>query len=551
MKRLGLCILALALTACIENDIPYPLVQCYIEAIAANGLSGEPAIDPAARRVVLPLEETTDIQAVEITSCKITENASVSDEIVGVHDMRTPLYTTLAIYQEYPWTIEAQQTIPRAFTVAGQIGSTEWDLANLRAKVYVGFEEFSQVEITSLKLGPAGITTMSCIFTDDLNETNLGVLSDFATTGGTRQVSAYYHNRRYDWTLEVEYSEIKVTMTAVAPWTHSVWLYADGLSGTELGFRYRPEGAEEWIEVPQEQILFDGGSFSVQVKGLLPETRYEAVAYSNDDLTETYPFTTEPVLALPNAGFEVWSTPAKALCPYLSKEQAFWDTGNHGSATLGVNVTTNVDDPRPGSAGTTSAYLHSQFVGVSTIGKFAAGNIFVGEYFKTDGTDGILNFGRPFATHPLALRGWIKFRQGRIDQIDSSPAGTTLTTDDMDEGQIYIALGTWTPEEYGGTAESPMQIRTKRTKPSDQQLFNKNTEAVVGYGELTLTENIDEWKQFTIPIDWRDKTVPPTHLIIVGSASRWGDYFTGSTQSGMWLDDLELVYDEADLGENR
>ena len=175
-------------------------------------------------------------------------------------------------------------------------------------------------------------------------------------------------------------------------------------------------------------------------------------------------------------------------------------------------------------------------------------NIFTGKYFKTDGTDGILNFGRPFATHPIALRGWVKYRQGQIDKIGSSPAGMTLTTDDMDEGSIYIALGTWTPAEYGGTAESPVQIRTK---PSDQLLFDKNAKAVVGYGERILTESIGEWTQFTIPIDWRDKTTPPTHMIIVGSASRWGDYFTGSTQSGMWLDDLELIYDEADLGENR
>ena len=31
--------------------------------------------------------------------------------------------------------------------------------------------------------------------------------------------------------------------------------------------------------------------------------------------------------------------------------------------------------------------------------------------------------------------------------------------------------------------------------------------------------------------------------MIVCSASRWGDYFTGSTQSEMWLDDFELLYD--------
>ena len=245
MKRLGFCILALVLAGCIENDIPYPLVECTIEEIAAEGLSGAPAIDLAARRVVLPLEETTDIQAVEITSCKITENATVTKEIVGVHDMRTPIYTTLAIYQEYPWTIEAQQTIERSFTVAGQVGSTEWDPANLRAKAYVGFEDLSHVEVTSLKLGPRGITHMSCVFADDLNDTNLHLLTDFAE--GFREVYATYHGREERWMLVVEYTEIKVSFTKAAPWTHSAWLYADGLSGTKLGFRYRPEGATEWI----------------------------------------------------------------------------------------------------------------------------------------------------------------------------------------------------------------------------------------------------------------------------------------------------------------
>lgn len=545
MKRLGFCILALASTACIENDIPYPLVVCSIEAITAEGLSGEPTIDAAARRVVLPLEETTDIQAVEITSCKITENATASEEIVGVHDMRAPLYTTLAIYQEYPWTIEAQQTIERTFTVAGQIGTTEWDPVNLRAKAYVGFEDLSHVEITSLKLGPAGITTMSCIFTDDLNDANLELLSDFASTDGFRAVTAYYHNRSEEWTLQVEYSEIKVTLTKVAPWTHSAWLYADGLNGTKLGFRYRPEGTEEWIEVPQEQIVFNGGSFSTQLKGLLPETNYEVVAYSNDDLTETESFTTERVLALPNTGFEEWSTQNGIVCPYLSEEQAFWHSGNTGAKLAGKIICNGITEPRPGSEGQYSAYLESTLASVFGIGKFAAGNIFTGVYAKTDGTDGILNFGRPFATHPIALRGWMKYRQGQIDNIGSTPAGTTLTTDDMDEGSIYIALGTWTPAEYGGTAESPVQIRTK---PSDRQLFDKNTKDVIGYGELILTENVDEWTQFTIPIEWRDKTVQPTHMLIVCSGSRWGDYFTGSSQTRMWLDDFELIYDEADLG---
>ncbi|MDE5906083.1 MAG: hypothetical protein K2G66_00380, partial [Alistipes sp.] len=236
MKRRSLYILALALAGCIENDIPYPVVECAIESIEAEGLSGDPTIDASARKVILPLEETTDIQAVKITACTITERAEASKEIVGEHDLRSPLYVTLSIYQDYPWTIEAQQTIPRAFTVAGQIGSTVWDLANSTAKAYVGFEDLSHVEIMNLKLGPQGITHMSCTDVEDFNETNLYLLTDFTTS---RRVDVTYHNRPEQWYLAVEYTDIKVSFTQVAPWTHSAWLYADGLSGTTLGFRYR------------------------------------------------------------------------------------------------------------------------------------------------------------------------------------------------------------------------------------------------------------------------------------------------------------------------
>ena len=543
-------LLAGLLAGCIENDIPYPVVVCSVEEIAAEGLSGEPTIDAAARKVTLPLEETTDIEAVEITACKITDEARITDlegetiEIVGRHKLQTPLNVVLSIYQEYLWTIEAQQTIERRFTVAEQIGQTEWDLGNRTAKVYVGFEDLSHVEITGLKLGPRDITRMSCTDVEDFNETNLYLLTDFTAP---RRVDVTYHDRTEKWYLSVEYTDVKVSFTQVAPWSHSVWLYADGLSGTTLGFRYREAGAEEWIEVPQEEIVFDEGSFHTQIKGLLPETRYEAVAYSNDDLSTVEAFATEAVLPLPNGGFEEWSKPGKVLYPYLSEETAFWDSGNKGSATVGETICEGNPDIRPGSEGTTSAMLRSTFASLVGIGKFAAGNIFVGTYYDTEGTDGILNFGRPFASHPIALRGWLKYTQGQID-IDlksvEMPPERTLTNDDMDEGSIYIALGTWTPEEDEGTAESPVQIRTKKSK---RKLFDKKNPRVIGYGEMILNETVGEWTQFTIPIEWRETGTTPTHLIIVCSASRWGDYFVGSKQSRLWLDDFELIYDDAEL----
>ncbi len=517
MKRLGLYILlASALTACIENDIPYPVVECSVESIAAEGLSGDPAIDIAARKVTLPLEETTDIRAVEITACKITDEAGASVEIVGTHDLTSPLYVTLSIYQDYPWTIEAQQTIPRTFTVEGQVGATQWNFEDRTAKAYVGFEDLSHVEIKALKLGPRGITRMSCTDVADFNDSNLYLLSDFTSP---RRVDVTCHGRTDDWYLSVEYTDVKVTFAGIAPWTHSAWLRADGLSGTKLGFRYREEGAEEWLEVPEASIEVDGGSFSAQIRGLQPQTRYEAVAYSDDDLSTVEIFTTEAALPLPNGGFEEWCQPGKIIYPYAEGTAPFWDSGNKGSATVNKTICEGRPEPRPGSEGKYAAYLESTFASVAGIGKFAAGNIFVGEYTETVGTNGKINFGRPFATHPLALRGWVKYIQGRIDQVDKIPPGTNLAKGDPDVGTVYIVMGTWTAAEYGGTDESPLQIYTKELT----SFFNKDGKDVVGYGELLLNETVGEWRQVTIPIEWRDTQTVPTHLMIVCSASKYGD----------------------------
>lgn len=544
MKR-AFAFLAALLTAllpagCIENDIPYPVVVCAVEGIAAEGLSGDPVIDASARRVILPLLETTDIRNVEITSATLTEGAEVSLPLVGTHDLRAPLYVTLSLYQEYAWSIEASQQIGRRFAVAGQIGATVWDEKNRTARALVGFEELSHVEVLSLKLGPEGITSMSCADVPDLNDENLSQLSDFRSP---RRVDVTFHGRTESWYLTVEYTDVKVSWSRIDGWSHSAWLYAEGLSDTERGFRYREAGAEEWTEVARDAVHVDGGSFSAQLRGLRPETQYEAVAYSGDELSPVESFTTEAALPLPNGGFEEWSRPGKIVFPYLSEQTAFWDSGNKGSATVNETICEGAPDPRPGSAGTQSALLTSKYAALMGIGKFAAGNIFIGTYAETVGTNGKVNFGRPFAAHPVALRGWFKYTQGQIDRIDKQPAGRTLTTDDFDEGSIYVALGDWTPGEYGGTAESPVQVYTKELST----FFDKNAPAVLAYGELVLTESIGEWQSFTIPIEWRRTDVVPTHLMIVCSASRWGDYFTGSTASRMSLDDFELVYDYADL----
>ena len=214
---------------------------------------------------------------------------------------------------------------------------------------------------------------------------------------------------------------------------------------------------------------------------------------------------------------------------------------------VGATVTDKCEDTCPGSTGYYSVRLESMFANMAGIGKFAAGNPFVGKYVSTVGTNGIVGFGRKFTSRPLALRLWVKYNCGAIDKIGTLPMGSELKMGDKDTGSIFIALGTWTKEKYGvdasgeikGTDDSPLIVDTR----DKGTFFNPKSEAVVAYGELMLNESITEWQEVIIPLEYTTTSVVPTHITIVCSASRLGDYFTGSTQSVMWLDDMELLYE--------
>ncbi|MGL4326222.1 MAG: PCMD domain-containing protein, partial [Tannerellaceae bacterium] len=169
-------------------------------------------------------------------------------------------------------------------------------------------------------------------------------------------------------------------------------------------------------------------------------------------------------------------------------------------------------------------------------GKFAAGNLFVGKYLKTEGTDGILGWGRPFASRPTALRGYIKYRPGTVDYSSTDK----ISKGDLDKGIVYIALGDWAGEEYEGVKWSQI-VKTKQQQFFDPSPANTGT---IAYGEYELTAATEgeQLIEFTIPLDYRD-TRKPVSLILVASASKYGDYFSGSSSSAMWLDSLEFIYE--------
>ena len=313
----------------------------------------------------------------------------------------------------------------------------------------------------------------------------------------------------------------------------SIWARRATLLGTvvketsePLSFQYREAGTDSWTSVPASR---SGMTLSAQLTGLTPGTTYEYQAMAGTQASvKTATFTTEAAAALPNSSFENWQTlSSSAMVMYGPGEEMFWDSGNHGSATLNKNVTS--PDETYKHSGRYSVKLQSQFVGVLSFGKFAAGNLFAGQYLRTDGTDGVLSFGRPFTSRPTKLKGYIKYTPGTVDYSSTSDLPTGAT----DIGNIYIAIGDWS---------EPIEIRTK-----DKKLFDKNDEKIIAYGEkelTSITQGADGGLlEFEIPLDYRSLDRIPSYIVIVASASKYGDYFTGSTGSTMWIDDLELIYE--------
>lgn len=352
-----------------------------------------------------------------------------------------------------------------------------------------------------------------------------------------------------DWTISVSNANI---CAVKIPYPYQIWadrvtLYAEVINGrtlapdAQLSFRYRKKEDSNWIDNIKAKLGEDQKTItSDEIKGLTPGTTYEYQVLEGDKVSnQTCEFTTEAALQLPNSGFENWSG-ATPMLIHGSGEEMFWDSGNHGSSSFSlaaVDLTTKASDFKV--EGNYSAKLESKKVVV----KFAAGNLFVGSYLKTDGTDGILGWGRPWKSRPLALRGYVRYMPKACEN-EKFPDG-------MDRGIIYVAIGDWTGAEYD--KNWPIVIQTK--KP-DTELFNPEKgsytgDGIIAYGEKILQGEVKGADggmiEFTIPLDYRSYERMPKSIIVVASASQYGDYFIGGIGSTMWLDDLELIYEESKL----
>ena len=358
---------------------------------------------------------------------------------------------------------------------------------------------------------------------------------------GSITVVADGSEREYTFTFNVP-TKPTTTLRANAANTWSNFAILEGevlssegtLDPAYMQFEYRKTEEDNWASALATP---SGEKYSTKLIGLTPNTAYTyRMVYVKDGKTFTsneVAFTTEAATILPNGNMEDWYLSGKCWYPdsegnVNSDAGSFWDTSNPGAASIIGSITTPTETSGNTKNGK-AAQLQSKFKV-----KFAAASLYTGQFQGLVGLKGAkLRFGQPFTARPTQFKGWVKYNGVPIDNNNGGPAGVTINTGDPDLWSAYIALVDLGSADY---------IEVNNTDMSTFPDYNTD-DRVVAYGALPDTEcgNTD-WKKFEIDLVYRNLTRKPTHIIIVISSSKYGDYFTGGNGSTLYLDDLELSY---------
>ena len=397
-------------------------------------------------------------------------------------------------------------------------------LANITTMtITLGDEEFDLINGTT-----EGI---SVVKSDDMNY-KVSIAPEFfnITTGGA-------HNVEFN-ILDVDGGKLKKAINynvqgimALGAEDYSLWFGTATFkanivdaAATSVKIAYSADGAS-WTEM--DAVAAGNGIYTAQSTDFACEKSYTyKLIVGGIEYGKTLALTTAAGAQIPNGDMERWHT-ASWVLPYGKDDTPFWLTGNEGGAMVGATLTQSSDDVRPGSAGTKSAYLKSQYASMMGIGKFAAGNLFTGT-FALSGMDGIVTFGRDFAftAKPKSMSFWMKNNEGTINQ------GSHTSGSDIYTVMVIITDGT-----------------TYTVNTKDESTFLKvdkldSIPGVIGYGYISNTDSRAEWTEETINIIYREdmKNVKPKKLIVSFTPSGYGDYFCGSTDSWMYVDDIVLNY---------
>lgn len=547
----------------IPDDIPYPTVEAEITAIEVEGMcdetgegEGTAIIDRTSHTITLYVNDLVNPEDLKITKLEVTNSAAVivNDTVRVASDtyptgklpvetapskfrvnFRHPQTFVLRTWQDYEWTIQVVQVIKREVEVEGQVGDAIVDPSTRVVIIYVNqSQDITKIKVNKFSLGGQHGSVMP----DPTQEEAV----DF-TNSRRYYVKYAWSDLTYAWTVYVYTTQGSIEPTAQATTNTKGAALVSGTrpNGVIPTVEYRAESEAAWTAVAADDVKYPTStSYEVEFKGLHSDIAYYYRVKFNDKSIEGGPFYFEGE-QLENASFSDWHIGSyngnDLYMPWAEGGECYWDTGNHGATTVGASNSTYVDED-----GRRYANLQSKYIVI----KFAAGNIFTGEYLKTDGTNGILSFGRPFSSRPQKLQFDYQYktspitRTGKWDNAYSTYISQALfdgLKGQPDSCSVYIALGDWEPVMYNNQ-KCPYLIRTR---PSELHLMDMNDSHLIGFAQLTRGEDVNTWTTEQLTIDYRsDRT--PTTIIVVAASSKYGDYFTGGESSLLKIDNLKLIY---------
>lgn len=277
-------------------------------------------------------------------------------------------------------------------------------------------------------------------------------------------------------------------------------------AATSVKIAYSANGGA-WTEV---EATANGGYYTATGAGFSAEKNYSyKLVVDGVDSGKTLSVATAAGVQLPNGDFESWSddkTPG-----------GLWSSGNNSFVTLMKKAS--------GRNGGSCAFLDSQ----AAVGKFAAGNLFTGSFEMNISTmSGKVTFGKDFAFNakPESISFWMKNTQGQINYGDKGSGtdkytamvlitdGTTYTVDTTDESSFLV-------------------FDTLGSKPG-----------IIAYGYINADDSNTDWVEKTVQLTYvagyESKT--PKKISVSFTPSGYGDYWCGSTDSEMYVDDVRLNY---------
>lgn len=516
------------LSACMEYDMAKPRTLAEFTDFKVENATSV-TISPDDRTVHIELSEAADLENVTITSFALKDKCRfVGEGLPQTLDLTEPYKVTLAMYYDFEWTITASQKVNRYVRCTNQIGDASFDVDRKEAFVYISkSQRLKSLTISAMKFelegaqivsttgypteGEPGVEqTLPCAFPMILDCT---VKRTFLVRTAKGDVV---------WSLTAIPTEVPAQITSVNPWCWSADVKAmfDGTSQVPT-IMYKAKSASDWISVPTEKVTVDGVNISLTIDQLSEGTEYDLkLVLEGKELSEQT-FTTGTPQQIPNQSFDDWWLNGKVWNPYAegaSESDKFWDSANPGAAGfIGSSTCPETEDVVKGKA----ARMESKYAAIA----FAAGNLYIGKFGRVEGIGATLDWGKEFTGMPSALKGYFKYIPKPIDKTKPPYDNMIGKTDKC---QIQIFLTDW---------DAPFLINTTASQFVDLA----NDPHIIALGRMETDETITEYKEFTIPLEYRSHR-KPKYVVISCCASYLGDYFTGGVGSTLLVDEFELIY---------